>query len=247
MDFFPRPKTAKQPVVAAGDTRRGSSSVKQDLKKWLVRRVECVRGSVDLDLELFPAFNYAQDPHETEVCQYGPDKSKAVIFRSKGLELQLDIAIDYEDHDGVPCPIVKFEKSQSEKGPSGGVISQFHLEEGQSVSFILRENLPENGDENLTQANIDNVQNETGSYWYNWVSKCKYKGRYLEVVTRSLMILKLLTYEPTGAIIAAPTFSLPEDFGGTRNWDYRYSWVRDSSFTLYILLRMGFTEEAEGL
>jgi GH15 family glucan-1,4-alpha-glucosidase len=73
----------------------------------------------------------------------------------------------------------------------------------------------------------------------------KYKGRWREQVSRSLMILKMLTYEPTGAIIAAPTFSLPEDFGGSRNWDYRFSWVRDSSFTIYIFLRMGFTEEAE--
>ncbi|KAI9772165.1 MAG: hypothetical protein M1839_002536 [Geoglossum umbratile] len=242
VDFFPRPKAIKQPM--ARDARRRPSGAKEDLKKWLVRRVECVRGSVDLDLELFPAFNYAQDPHETEVCQCGPDNSKAIVFRSKGLELQLDVTIDYDDQDGAACPVIKFERRKSEKGLSEGVISKFHLEEGQSVSFILREN-PTGKDEILTQALIDNIQDETGSYWYNWISKCKYKGRYLEVVTRSLMVLKLLTYEPTGAIIAAPTFSLPEDFGGTRNWDYRYSWVRDSSFTLYILLRMGFTDEAE--
>lgn len=97
----------------------------------------------------------------------------------------------------------------------------------------------------MTTALIDQIQKDTQSFWFNWISKSRYKGRWREIVARSLMILKLLTYEPTGAIIAAPTFSLPEDIGGVRNWDYRFSWVRDASFTIYIFLRMGFSEEAE--
>jgi GH15 family glucan-1,4-alpha-glucosidase len=81
-------------------------------------------------------------------------------------------------------------------------------------------------------------------YWLRWLSKCTYKGRWRESVHRSALALKLLTYEPTGAIIAAPTCSLPETLGGSRNWDYRYTWIRDAAFTLYGLMRIGFTEEA---
>ncbi|THW38869.1 glycoside hydrolase family 15 protein, partial [Aureobasidium pullulans] len=125
-----------------------------------------------------------------------------------------------------------------------GVTATINLKEGQSVSFVLRD-LEEKNKETVSTALLDQVQKDTSGYWFNWISKSKYKGRWREVVSRSLMILKMLTYEPTGAIVAAPTFSLPEDFGGGRNWDYRFSWVRDSSFTIYILLRMGFTEEAE--
>ena len=85
----------------------------------------------------------------------------------------------------------------------------------------------------------------TREYWLRWLSKCTYTGRWREMVYRSALVLKLLTYEPTGAIVAAPTCSLPERTGGERNWDYRYTWLRDAAFTLYGLLRIGFIEEAE--
>jgi GH15 family glucan-1,4-alpha-glucosidase len=84
----------------------------------------------------------------------------------------------------------------------------------------------------------------TIEYWRNWLSKSRYQGRWREVVHRSALTLKLLTYRPTGGIVAAPTTSLPEQLGGGRNWDYRYTWIRDAAFSLYALLRLGFTEEA---
>jgi pentatricopeptide repeat protein len=85
----------------------------------------------------------------------------------------------------------------------------------------------------------------TTAYWQNWLRQCTYTGRWREMVHRSALTLKLLTYEPTGAIVAAATCSLPETIGGGRNWDYRYTWIRDAAFTLYGFLRIGFTQEAE--
>ena len=84
----------------------------------------------------------------------------------------------------------------------------------------------------------------TIEYWRSWLAKSRYQGRWREVVHRSALTLKLLTYRPTGGIVAAPTTSLPEQLGGGRNWDYRYTWIRDAAFSLYALLRLGFTEEA---
>jgi len=87
---------------------------------------------------------------------------------------------------------------------------------------------------------------ETTNYWRGWLSQCVYRGRWRRRVERSALALKLMTYEPTGAIIAAPTASLPEQIRGGRNWDYRYTWIRDAAFTVYALIRIGFTEEATG-
>jgi GH15 family glucan-1,4-alpha-glucosidase len=87
--------------------------------------------------------------------------------------------------------------------------------------------------------------NRTVRYWRGWLAKSTYRGRWREMVHRSALTLKLLTYRPTGALVAAPTTSLPEGIGGQRNWDYRYTWIRDAAFSLYGLLRLGFTEEAE--
>ena len=86
----------------------------------------------------------------------------------------------------------------------------------------------------------------TVKFWQDWLSHCTYRGRWRERVERSALVLKLLTFEPTGAIIAAPTTSLPEVIGGSRNWDYRFSWIRDAAFTVYAFVRLGFTEEAIG-
>lgn len=97
-----------------------------------------------------------------------------------------------------------------------GVVAHIRLQEGQAISFVLRDDIPNHVTHDVTTEVLDQQQKSTQDYWFNWISKSKYKGRWREVVSRSLMILKMLTYEPTGAIIAAPTFSIPEEIGGTR-------------------------------
>ncbi|MEO0521154.1 MAG: glycoside hydrolase family 15 protein [Cyanobacteria bacterium P01_A01_bin.116] len=113
--------------------------------------------------------------------------------------------------------------------------------EGQSLSNILTD---QQFDE-LERTAAD-FFDETTHYWRKWLSQCVYTGRWRRKVERSALALKLMTYEPTGAIIAAPTTSLPEAIGGRRNWDYRYTWIRDAAFTVYALMRIGFTDEAKG-
>jgi GH15 family glucan-1,4-alpha-glucosidase len=96
----------------------------------------------------------------------------------------------------------------------------------------------------MTVDHAEAAFHHTVDYWRQWLARCKYAGRWREIVHRSLLTLKLLTFAPTGAIIAAPTTSLPESIGAVRNWDYRYSWIRDSAFTIYSFLRYGYREEA---
>ncbi|KAK8082237.1 glycosyl hydrolase family 15 [Apiospora saccharicola] len=236
-------------VVDLQNAYREAQSVQEELKRWLVRRVECIRGRLALDIDIFPAFGYAKEPHETQilkpVVKSEDPRSKTVTFSSPSLKLQLDVTIDRGENESDVCPSAIFKK-EARPGMAGeGVVAKILLTEGQAVSFILREDMEQHVTEDITTAIVDRQQNDTQSFWFNWLSKSTYKGGWREVISRSLMILKMLTYEPTGAIVAAPTFSIPEDIGGSRNWDYRFSWVRDSSFTIYILLRLGFTEEAD--
>lgn len=248
IDFFPRPNhshVAKKSSMPFRETTK----VQGELKKWLVRRVECIRGSVDLDVEIFPAFNYARDEHDLEILmpEYPPGalESKTVTFTSKDIKLQLDVTIDHGEENKESCPSLIFRRVRQKEGKGDGVVANIRLQEGQAISFVLRDDIPNHITRDVTTEVLDAQQHDTQRFWSSWIGQSKYTGRWREVVARSLMILKLLTYEPTGAIIAAPTFSIPEDIGGVRNWDYRYSWVRDSSFTIYILLRMGFVEEAD--
>ncbi|KAL7628711.1 hypothetical protein AAE478_000226 [Parahypoxylon ruwenzoriense] len=250
VDFFPRPKEST--VLSTKykhNAYRETKSVFEELKKWLVRRVECIRGRMSLDIDVFPAFDYAREPHTTTILQTvrGTDspQSKTVTFHSKSLKLQLDVTIDCGGGDSTTFPDLIFKKVQKEGMKGEGVVASVTLKEGQAISFIFREDIPNHVTENITTSILDSRQHDTQVYWLNWLSQSSYKGAWREVVMRSFMILKMLTYEPTGAIVAAPTFSIPEAIGGKRNWDYRFSWVRDSSFTIYILLRMGFTVEAD--
>ena len=122
---------------------------------------------------------------------------------------------------------------------------EFTVHQGESLTFFLEYLEIKNGDQLLsTPESGDEAFQNTSAFWQRWLSQCQYDGRWREVVHRSALTLKLLTYAPTGAIVAAPTTSLPEHIGGPRNWDYRYTWIRDSAFALYGLLRLGFTIEA---
>jgi len=187
----------------------------------LVRRVKAVRGSVAFRLECEPAFNYGRDSHRVELSSAG------AIFRSRSLNLFLSS----------PTPLGKAGK---------GVAAEFTLNEGESQTFLLQ--IAESPRAPARAVSIEESEAmlaATLDYWRNWIAKCNYSGRWREAVQRSALTLEMLVYEPTGAIVAAPTTSLPERIGGERNWDYRYSWIRDSAFTVYALIRVGLTDEAD--
>jgi len=186
----------------------------------LVRRVRVVRGEMSFRVECSPAFDYAREEHETEITDEG------ACFRSPDLGLGLTTRVPLEEN-------------------AGSAVADFTLGGGETAVFVLREIEPGGGcGVSFSEEEEDELFKQTVEYWRRWLSKCTYTGRWREVVQRSALVLKLLTFEPTGAIVAAPTMGLPEGVGGERNWDYRYTWIRDSAFTLYGLLRIGFTEEA---
>jgi GH15 family glucan-1,4-alpha-glucosidase len=186
----------------------------------LIRRVNIVRGAMTFRMECHPAFNYARDPHETLTSADGAS------FHSPGLSLGLATSVPLH-RDGA------------------GVRAEFTLQEGQTTIFVLQDIAPGVGSgPSFSEAEAAELFRQTVEYWRRWIAKCTYTGRWREMVHRSALALKLLTYEPTGAIVAAPTSSLPGKIGGERNWDYRYTWIRDAAFTLYALLRIGFTNEA---
>jgi GH15 family glucan-1,4-alpha-glucosidase len=186
----------------------------------LVRRVRVVRGQLPLEVECRPAFDYARARHTTTVNEHG------ARFDGPALSLGLAASVPF-------------------RADSDGVIAAFPLGEGQNATFVLRIIPPESHPGSCPgTGQAEEWFRETVDYWQRWASHCTYHGRWREVVLRSALALKLLTYQPTGAIVAAPTTSLPEGIGGVRNWDYRYTWIRDAAFTVYAFLRVGFTEEA---
>ena len=192
----------------------------EDHEHQIIRRLSAVRGTIEFEMVCRPAFNFARDPHRTELFDTGAS------FHTNDLSLGLSTDVILKQDDN-------------------GVVSRFILNEGETAVFMLSEiTSDQTCGMCMSVGEAEADFRRTVTYWKKWISKCKYTGRWREMVYRSALALKLLTYKPTGAIVAAPTCSLPEGIGGERNWDYRYTWIRDSAFTIYAFMRLGFTEEA---
>jgi len=189
--------------------------------RHVYRRIRCVRGTVRISVTCRPAFDYGRQTHEVLI------RTNGATFKSGSLILALSTAVPLKN-DG-----------------HGGVSAEFVLSEGESQVFVLRDDSAGGAVPcPPCEKEAEELLLGTVKFWQNWLSACTYHGRWQAQVHRSALALKLLTFEPTGAIIAAPTASLPEVIGGTRNWDYRYTWMRDAAFTVYAFLRLGFKDEA---
>ncbi|MFF2315220.1 glycoside hydrolase family 15 protein [Arthrobacter sp. NPDC058097] len=186
----------------------------------LIRRVVCVRGSVPFRMRLAPRFGYAAQQHTVQ------QRGGVVLFESADLTLALSTTV----------PVKSDDKDAQ---------AYFTLAEGESEVFALDRVGEDVAPRGCPRGEAQEQFTATVAFWRHWLSSSRYRGRWREMVHRSALTLKLLTYAPTGAIVAAPTTSLPEQIGGERNWDYRYVWVRDAAFCVYALLRLGFTGEAE--
>ncbi|MER7769273.1 glycoside hydrolase family 15 protein [Kitasatospora sp. NPDC096140] len=186
----------------------------------LIRRVICVRGVLPFRAKVAPRFGYGAEPHTVEL------RDGHAVFHSAGLSVALTATVPVET-DGVD------------------VSARFKLLEGESAVFALDRVSADVGPRACPAWEAQQQFEATVRFWRRWLHQSQYHGRWREMVHRSALVLKLLTYAPTGAIVAAPTTSLPEQVGGERNWDYRYVWVRDAAFCIYAMLRLGFTSEAE--
>ena len=186
----------------------------------IIRRVSCVRGSVEFRVTVAPRFDYGRQAHTVVV-----EDERRLRFETDDLVLHLASTIDVDTVDDRDAQ------------------AHFTVETGQCVTFVLAPDPI--GSDMLDHDSSPAVVAATVAFWQDWVSRSSYTGRWREMVHRSALTLKLLTHEPSGAVVSAVTAALPEEIGGERNWDYRYVWIRDAAFTLYALLRLGFTDEAD--
>jgi GH15 family glucan-1,4-alpha-glucosidase len=190
----------------------------------LVRRAKTVRGELRFGMRCDPRFDYARSPHtakllnDTEALFVGPAGAEELALRLRS---------------SVPMHL-----------EHGVAAAEFTLGADTSAWFVLEVVLPQQPSPSAQPDYESEAFKQTVNFWRRWVARSSYNGRWREMVHRSALALKLLTSCQHGSIVAAPTFGLPETVGGERNWDYRYTWIRDSSFTLYGLMRLGYTDEA---
>jgi GH15 family glucan-1,4-alpha-glucosidase len=189
----------------------------------LVRRAKTIRGDVPFRMVCAPRFDYGRAKHRVQ-----KKKNNEVLFLSQG-----DDKTVLRLRSEVPLRVV-----------NGDAVAEFKLRSGESAAFVLEDARHRVGSPSAAPHYVSESFKETMNYWRDWVRHSKYRGRWREVVDRSALVLKLLTSARYGSIVAAPTFGLPEEIGGVRNWDYRYTWIRDASFTIYALMRLGYVTEA---
>ncbi|MBB5479992.1 GH15 family glucan-1,4-alpha-glucosidase [Micromonospora parathelypteridis] len=194
----------------------------------LIRMLRVVRGVMRFRVDCQPRFNYGRDPHELDAYPAGH------IFRSPGISLALSL-IRYPE-------TLPAEQAVQRRGD--GIWTVATLREGEAGGTVLETGVSPDPPRFYTPGEVQGLLEQTRDYWRRWLGRSCYSGRWREMVERSAMTLKLMTYAPTGALIAAPTAGLPEQIGGQRNWDYRYTWIRDASISVHTLLRLGFTDEA---
>jgi GH15 family glucan-1,4-alpha-glucosidase len=183
----------------------------------VVRQARAVRGTATFALRCAPRFDYGRAAHTVTVVD-----GQGAVFESPAGRLTMRTALPLRQ-DG------------------DDIVAEFELAIGETAEVVLEWNsMPRP----LLPGEVDALFTRTMHYWQTWLRRSRYQGRWREMVLRSALVLKLLVYRPTGALVAAPTTSLPEELGGGRNWDYRYTWIRDAAFTTYALMALGFTEEA---
>jgi GH15 family glucan-1,4-alpha-glucosidase len=194
----------------------------------LVRQIKTVRGTMKFVMDVKPRFDYGRAPHKLDMTEEG------FVFHTGGMEVTLS-------------PVGEPGRSLSDQG-----LDIERLGDDLRVTRTLREGetggvmLESMGGRphRMPPGELQQLIDDTSAFWRNWLHQSTYRGRWREMVSRSAMTLKLMTYLPTGALVAAPTAGLPELAGGERNWDYRYTWIRDASFSVYALLGLGYTGEA---
>jgi len=188
--------------------------------RCLVRRVKAVRGDIRFRARCAPRFGYGPGGHELS-----GDDGSALFVAGEG-----DIAARL--WSSVPLRL-----------ENGQATADFTLPHGKSATFVVEAG-DLRGDSPAARPHYAAESfKRTVNFWRRWLGKSTYKGRWRDEVHRSALVLKLLVSQPHGSLVAAPTFSLPERIGGARNWDYRYTWIRDAAFTLYSLIRLGLTDE----
>ncbi len=196
----------------------------------IVRMLRCVHGRLSFAVDLAPRFDYGREQSLTELTDTG------VVVTGERTALTVNLVREPGD-----TPV-----AAAWVDDAGDLHAELDLSAGQTRGLVLDTGVA--GPARAVRvAEVSDLFNDTVSFWRSWLARSTYTGRWRETLNRSAITLKLMTYAPTGGLVAAPTAALPEQLGGERNWDYRYTWVRDSSFSVYSLLGMGFTEEAAAL
>jgi GH15 family glucan-1,4-alpha-glucosidase len=195
----------------------------------LVRLLTCVRGEMTFDVDVAPRFDYGRQAHELHVTEDG------AVFHAPGTSLTVHAVREPGD------------AHLAERRGDDGTDLRFSisLRAGQLRGLVVEAGA-DGPPRALPVAEVRRLFDDTVAFWRGWAGRSTYTGRWREELLRSAITLKLMTHAPSGGIVAAPTAGLPENIGGERNWDYRFTWIRDASFSVYALLRMGFVEEAVG-